>query len=70
MLCKGVERGVAILELAERPLVDDVGVACVIEETGRDPWLPTAVGEVRVRTQRCSDTYLEHEPATQVDTTD
>lgn len=44
MLCKSVERGVAILELAERPLVDDIGVACVVEETGRDPRLLRAMG--------------------------
>ena len=33
------QSGVTILHLPKCPLVDDGGVACVVEQAGGDPWL-------------------------------
>lgn len=57
MLLERVGRGRAVLELTEGPFVDDVGVAGVVKETGRDPWLDTAV---RITLRRLCDS--EYEP--------
>ena len=70
MLCQGVKRGVAILELAERPFINDVGVASIIEQTRSDPWLFKEPGSAQLKHQGCSDTHLKDEPATQIDATD
>ena len=39
VLCQRVSRRVAVLKLAECPLVHNVVIACVFEETGGNPWL-------------------------------
>jgi hypothetical protein len=39
MLSEGVLCSVTILQLAEGPFIDDIGVARVVEQTWRDPWL-------------------------------
>ena len=43
MFLQGVGRGRAALQLPERPLINDGGVAGVVEQTGSDPWLNVPV---------------------------
>lgn len=49
MLCERVERGVPILHLSERPLIDNVRVARVVKQTGCYPRLIQA----RVQSLQC-----------------
>ncbi len=62
VLSKSVERSVPILKLAERPLVDNVGVPRVVEQTGRDPWLHKHQQCVKIRSKRFLTSKTSHPP--------
>lgn len=65
MLRQGVGGSGAVLQLAERPLVDNVRVAGVVEQTRGDPRL--CFVSICCLHGTAKATHLKHEPSTQVD---
>ena len=59
---------IAVLQLAEGPLVDNLVVAGRLKERGGDPRLARI--SIFVHFQRICTTHLENEPTTEVDTMD
>ena len=64
-------RNVAILELPKSPLIDNSGVACVVEQAWLYPWL-CAGGDksknIRPEMRRWDMTHLDDEPTPKADT--
>jgi hypothetical protein len=69
-------RGSSVLQLPKRPLVDNIGVTCVVEQAGSNPGLQMAPGRGDASTKgihahaREVHAYFEQEPPAKVNPAD